>query len=333
MRRFFTIILFIYPIFMFAQHNGDLIFHLDGKITDQETKMVIKNAKINILNFAGQPNFPLVSNDSGSFAIDLKRNIPIGEYNIIIEKEGYYTLNGFILIKNNGKREFSMKKIFQSPPTEFIKPLDSTVNYVPKDTIKTAIKESLEGFATNNLIFLIDVSSSMNQPDKLPILKEAIKYLSNLYRPTDKIAILTYSTTTNEILPSTFAKDKQKIVAAIEGISAGGISQGGNALEKAYQTAIQNYISNGNNRIILATDGMFTNGEKEDKKILNTIKNGIGNNIFLSIFSFGQETYKAKIRLTNMANEGKGHYVNLKSLETAKDQLLIEAKSVLSKNE
>jgi hypothetical protein len=337
MKRIFTIIFLYCPFFVFAQQNPDLNFHLEGKIIDKESKQVIPNAKISIINFAGKATFPLISNDSGVFELNINAIVRNGEYSITIEKDGFYPINGFILIKNNGKREFSMKKIQQTIPTEFIKPLETPIKpkepLVEKDSIPIINKESLEGFATNNLIFLIDVSSSMNQPDKLPILKDAIKYLTNLYRPTDKIAILTYSSITNEILPSTFVNDKAKIISAIDGIYAGGASQGGNALEKAYQTAVQNYISNGNNRIILATDGMFTNGEKEDKKILKTIQNGLNNNIYLSIFSFGQETYKAKIRLTNMAIEGKGNYVNIKTLETAKEHLLIEAKSVFGQKE
>jgi Mg-chelatase subunit ChlD len=337
MKRIFTIIFLYCPFFIFAQQNPDLNFHLEGKIIDQESNQAIPNAKISIINFAGKANFPLISNDSGLFEINMNAVVRNGEYSITIEKDGFYPINGFILIKNNGKRVFSMKKIQQTKPTEFLKPLETPIKpsetLSQKDSIQIINKESLEGFATNNLIFLIDVSSSMNQPDKLPILKDAIKYLTNLYRPTDKIAILTYSGVTNEILPSTFVNDKIKIFSAIDGINAGGASQGGNALEKAYQTAIQNYISNGNNRIVLATDGMFTNGEKEDKKILNTIQNGLNNNIYLSIFSFGQETYKAKIRLTNMAIEGKGNYVNIKTLETAKEHLLIEAKSILGQKE
>lgn len=348
MKRFFTIVFFISPIFIFAQKTNDFIFNLSGKVVDIESENPLKKVKLNIINFANKAKYTIETNDSGRFDIKLNELINFGDYSVIIEKEGYYVVNGFINIKNNGYRIFNLKKIDPIIPKDIVKPIESKIVNTEKDTlpeitnvttIKSSIidsntiqqKESLEGFATNNLVFLIDISSSMNQDDKLPVLKEAIKYLIKLYRPSDKIAIITYSTTANILLPPTFANESEKINTVLNEIKAGGSSQAGNALEKAYTIAADNNISNGNNRIILATDGMFTNGDKEDKKILKSIQLGADKQILLSIFSFGLETYKAKIRLSAMAEAGKGNYAHIFSVESAKDQLLKEAKSVVTK--
>ena len=106
----------------------------------------------------------------------------------------------------------------------------------------------------------------MNQPDRMPLLKESMKYLVNELRPTDRVAILTFSSYTKEVLSSTPALQKELIFNTIDRLTYGSTTNGGTALDMAYKAASKSFIQKGNNRIVLASDGMFTSGEKEYKK-------------------------------------------------------------------
>ena len=293
---------------------------MTGIVTDIETKQPIPHAKLYITILAGQHSFLTETDDSGKYVMDLMFMMEEGDYPIKIEKEGYYPVNGYIKLENFTFREIRMKKMPES-----VQVITSTKPTPPPTEQKV---ESLEGFATNNLIFLIDVSSSMNQPDKLPLLKEAMKYLVGLYRPTDRISVITYSTEPKVVIPPVVAAEKEVLFSKIDSIKAGGISQGGTALEEAYSQALSSFVENGNNRIILATDGLFSSGDKEEARMVKAIQKGNEKRISLSVFSFGLVAPKVKTRLEAMARYGNGNYANIVAIDTAKEHLLKEAQAV-----
>lgn len=321
MKRFFTFLLLLCSLGVAAQSGKNGRIYMTGIVTDIETKQPIPHVKLYITILAGQHSFLTETDDSGKYIMDLMFMLEEGDYPIKIEKEGYYPVNGYIKLENFTFREIKMKKIPQ--------PANVVATTPPITPPPAEIKaESLEGFATNNLIFLIDVSSSMNQPDKLPLLKQAIKYLVGLYRPTDRISVITYSTEPKVVIPPVVAAEKNTIFAKIDSIKAGGISQGGNALEEAYRQALNGFVSDGNNRIILATDGLFTSGDKEEARMVKTIQKGNDQKVTLSVFSFGLVPPKVKTRLEAMARYGNGNYANIVAIDTAKEHLLMEAQAV-----
>jgi Ca-activated chloride channel family protein len=189
-------------------------------------------------------------------------------------------------------------------------------------------KTELDGYATNNLVFLIDISSSMNSPEKMPLLKESMKYLVSELRETDRVAILTFSKYVKEVLPSTAAANKNSIYKIIDELTFGSTSQGGAALEVAYKAASKNFVQKGNNRIVLASDGVFTSGESDYKKMQQLIESGLDKNISLSIFCFGKNTEYVKIKLKKLTSAGNGNFATITTIEEAKQRMMEEAKAV-----
>ena len=209
------------------------------------------------------------------------------------------------------------------PEEEKIKKNDLTEKLkIEKDTV---IKQEngLEGYADNHLIFLLDVSGSMKEKDKLPLLKDAFKYLLSLMRPQDKVAIISYSGQAKIELNSTSASEKKKIKKALDKLKSNGNTNALDGLDKAYQLAKENYIKNGNNRIILATDGLFELNNVVEAEIKNSAKE-----IALSIFFFGKTKNKSITdRLNNLSNLGNGNFVEI-NFSNAKSALLSEARSI-----
>lgn len=203
------------------------------------------------------------------------------------------------------------------------------------DSIAKAISSpidtpSMEGFATNNLVFLLDISSSMDTPEKLPLLKEAMKYLLELMREEDKITLITYSTKAEILLPPTSALEKDSILNAIEKLQTEGVSNANVGINLAYAIAQKAYISNGNNRIILATDGGF----KVERRTKRKIKRGSRQRrkrTYLSVFYFSQREFNHnKVFLKEIARWGKGKYSYIEP-ENAEETLLREAQAVRKK--
>jgi Ca-activated chloride channel family protein len=174
-----------------------------------------------------------------------------------------------------------------------------------------------------NLVFLLDVSGSMNAPDKLPLLKKSLKLLVNEMRPEDKVAIVVYAGAAGEVLPSTSGKDKEKILAALENLSAGGSTAGGAGIKLAYKIARKNFIEDGNNRIILATDGDFNVGASSDKAMEDLIEEKRNEGVFLTVLGFGTGNYKDS-KMEILADKGNGNHAYIDNILEAKKVLVNE---------
>ena len=162
-----------------------------------------------------------------------------------------------------------------------------------------------------NLVFLLDVSGSMNSPDKLPLLKKAFALLVDQLRPQDRVAIVVYASATGLVLPSTPGNQQDRILAALEKLQAGGSTAGGEGLQLAYETAREHYIDGGNNRIILATDGDFNVGPSSDGEMVRLIEKERESGTFLTVLGFGTGNLKDS-KMEQIADHGNGnfHYVD-----------------------
>ncbi len=179
-------------------------------------------------------------------------------------------------------------------------------------------KVAAENTPPSNIVFLLDVSGSMNQPDKLPLLKNGLRVLVNQLKPNDKVAIVVYAGHSGLVLPST--NDKNKILQALNNLEAGGSTNGGQGIQLAYNVAEDNFISNGNNRVILATDGDFNVGMTGDNALVQLIEQKRESNIFLSVLGFGTGNLNDKM-MEKLADKGNGNYSYIDSNEEARKVL------------
>ncbi len=175
----------------------------------------------------------------------------------------------------------------------------------------------------NNLVFLLDVSGSMNDADKLSLVKESMEMILGELREEDRVAIVVYAGAAGLVLPSTSAKEKGKIMAAIDKLSAGGSTAGGAGIQLAYKTAKENFIRKGNNRIILCTDGDFNVGVSSKSGLQDLIEEKRNEGVFLTVLGFGMGNYKDN-RLETLADKGNGNYGYIDNLNEAKKMLVDE---------
>lgn len=181
---------------------------------------------------------------------------------------------------------------------------------------------SLVAAPTNNLVFLIDVSASMNGSDKLPVFKENLEFLVSLFRPEDNIAIVTFSENASIVLDATSGSYPAEIKSAIRGIRTGGETRIKKGFKEAYRIAEEQFIFNGTNRVILITDGIFDT----DRSVESTISRSAGKGIQLSVMLVGRrEATPVKARLSQLAGLGEGRYSHM-TTENAKQVLVSEAK-------
>ena len=174
-----------------------------------------------------------------------------------------------------------------------------------------------EEIPASNLVFLIDVSGSMGSQNKLPLLKQAFKILVDNLRPKDKVAMVVYAGAAGVVLPSTSGNEKAKIKAALDRLQSGGSTAGGAGIKLAYKIAKENFIKDGNNRVILATDGDFNVGESSNSAMVNLIEAKRDDGVFLSILGFGMGNYKDS-RMEQISNAGNGNYAYIDNILEAK---------------
>ena len=190
---------------------------------------------------------------------------------------------------------------------------------------RQVVKEQLP---PGNLVFLLDVSGSMNSPKKLPLLKNAFRMLINQLRPNDRVAIVVYAGSSGLVLPSTPGNQKQKIRAAINQLNAGGSTAGAAGIQLAYQEAKKHFVEGGNNRVILATDGDFNVGLSSQSKLVELIEEERKSGIFLSVLGFGTGNYKDS-KMEQLADNGNGNYAYIDQLSEARKVLVNEFSSTL----
>ena len=256
---------------------------------------------------------------------------PLSTFSINVDKAGYSNIrrminNGIQIPKDavkieeminyfdydylqpDGKHPFSIQ-------TEYAKTPWNSETKLVKIGIQGK-KIPLENVPASNLVFLLDVSGSMNSQNKLPLLKSAFKLLTAQLREQDKVSIVVYAGAAGVVLEPTSGDQKIKIEEALSKLSAGGSTAGGEGIELAYKIATENFIKGGNNRVILATDGDFNVGMSSDNAMKDLIEEKRESGVFLTALGFGMGNYKDS-KLETLAQAGNGNHAYIDSMQEA----------------
>lgn len=263
---------------------------------------------------------------------------PLSTFSIDVDAASYSNVRRFI---NNGQR----------PPKDAVR-IEEMVNYFdydysqPKDehpfAVVTEISSSpwnrkhklvhigLQGkkiptqnLPPSNLVFLIDVSGSMADVNKLPLLKTSFKMLVEQLRPQDHVAIVVYAGAAGLVLEPTAGDDKKKIIEALDRLEAGGSTAGGAGINLAYAVAKEHFKKEGNNRVILATDGDFNIGESSNASMERLIEEKRNDGIFLTVLGFGMGNYKDS-KMEILADKGNGNYAYIDNITESRKVLVNE---------
>ncbi|PSK95247.1 VWA domain-containing protein [Taibaiella chishuiensis] len=263
---------------------------------------------------------------------------PLSTFSIDVDNASYTNIRRFI---NNGQavpadavRIEEMINFFEYkyPQPQGPHPFSITTDYsdAPWNKGHKLLRIGLQGksilpeqLPASNLVFLVDVSGSMNDPNKLPLLKASMKLLVRQLRPVDRVAIVVYAGAAGLVLPSTPGDHKAEINAALEQLQAGGSTAGGAGIELAYKIAAEHFIKDGNNRVILATDGDFNVGASSDADMQTLIEQKRKTNIFLTCLGYGMGNYKDS-KMEVLADKGNGNYAYIDNLQEANRFLVKE---------
>jgi Ca-activated chloride channel family protein len=263
---------------------------------------------------------------------------PLSTFSIDVDAASYSNVRRFI---NNGslppKDAVRVEEMINYFDYEYPQPkgtapvnIITEISTAPWNTNHKLVQIGLQGkkiatdnLPASNLVFLIDVSGSMNEPNKLPLLVSSFKLLADQLRAKDKVAIVVYAGRSGLVLPATAGTDKAKIKEALNALSAGGSTAGGAGIELAYKVAGQNYIKGGNNRVILATDGDFNVGASSDKDMQTLIEEKRKTSIYLTVLGYGMGNIKDS-KMETLANKGNGNYAYIDNISEARKVLINE---------
>ncbi|WP_248722809.1 VWA domain-containing protein [Seonamhaeicola sp. ML3] len=304
-----------------------------GKEAKKKFGAVAKNGCV-VIN-TKQGNFNLYNDDTyaiieeNSFESTLRA--PLSTFSIDVDKASYSNVRRMI---NNGMPvEPDAVKIeemvnyfnynYPQPKGNHPFSINTEVCKTPWHNQTKIVKIGLQGktfesadLPPSNLTFLIDVSGSMGASNKLPLLKSAFKLLVNQLREKDKVSIVVYAGAAGVVLEPTSGSNKSKIIEALDNLEAGGSTAGGAGITLAYKLAEQNFKKNGNNRVILATDGDFNVGDSSDKAMEKLIEEKRKSGVFLSVLGFGYGNYKDS-KLETLADKGNGNHAYIDTMQEA----------------
>jgi Ca-activated chloride channel family protein len=303
-------------------------FKLTTLVLDAETLLPIKSAKVKLIT-NGYLIETLTTYGNGV----AKTKIPLGLYYIVTSAQNYYTeeYSEYLNKQNDSIIVYLKKSIVIEEPLlaeePNIKEHDTTI----KDT--TVIIERVEEitdtselskniYTPNNIVFLLDVSSSMNHKGKLDLLKASMINLTKVLRDVDKVTIVAYSTFSNVLMKTTTGDKRDEIIEEIKGLRANGMTAGGDGMKMAYKEAYKNLIPNANNQVIMATDGDFNRGAtKIDKLVSKYYKKGIK----ISVIGIKNKEVHVKDML-EISQLGNGNYLYIDNYETSEKILIQEIK-------
>lgn len=180
-----------------------------------------------------------------------------------------------------------------------------------------------EQLAPANLVFLVDVSGSMDAPDRLPLLREALGLLVDRLRPQDHVAIVVYAGAAGLVLPPTSGAERDRIRAALDGLEAGGSTAGGEGLRLAYRVARESFRPGASNRVILATDGDFNVGVSSDAELVRLVEEEREHGVFLTVLGVGRGNLQ-DAKMEQIANHGNGNYHYVDGIGEARKALVEE---------
>ena len=191
-----------------------------------------------------------------------------------------------------------------------------------------AKKLNLDALPPSNLVFLIDISGSMDMPNRLPLLQSAFKLLVNNLRPKDTVTLVVYGGITGIRMNPTSGAEKEKIIKAIDELEPGGFTPGESGIRLAYNVAQSHFIKGGNNRVILATDGDFNVGLKTEEELDELISQRRQSGIYLTCLGVGMGNYKDS-KIQTLARKGNGNFAYLDNFQEAEKVLMTEFTQIL----
>ncbi len=262
---------------------------------------------------------------------ELTKNQSVSTFSIDVDNAAYSNIrrminNGEYVDKNAVRIEEMInyfKYSYPQPKNDQPFSINTEFNDSPWNPKHKLLKIGLQGknipmnqLPASNFVFLIDVSGSMNEPNKLPLLKSSFKVLLDQLRPEDKVGIVVYSGSAGMVLPPTSAGEKNKIIEALDKLQAGGSTAGGEGIELAYKLAQENFIKDGNNRVIIATDGDFNVGVSSTGDLQTLIEEKRKSGVFLTCLGFGMGNFKDN-RIETLANKGNGNYAYIDTMQEA----------------
>lgn len=262
---------------------------------------------------------------------ELTKNQPLSTFSIDVDNAAYSNIRRMInngqAVDKNAVRIEEMINYFKYtyPQPKNNDPFSVNTEYsdAPWNPDHKLLKIGLQGkniamdkLPASNLVFLIDVSGSMDSPNKLPLLKSSFKVLLDQLRPQDKVGIVVYAGSAGMVLTPTSAQEKEKIMLALDNLQAGGSTAGGAGIELAYQLAQENFIKGGNNRVVIATDGDFNVGASSTSNVQALIEEKRKSGVFLTCLGFGMGNYKDNM-LETLADKGNGNYAYIDNLQEA----------------
>jgi Ca-activated chloride channel family protein len=268
---------------------------------------------------------------------DAKR-IPLSTFSIDVDAASYSNMRRFI---NNGQR----------PPVDAVR-IEELVNYfdydysqpdtgdpfsvnmeiapAPWNSKHKLVHIGLQGkviptdnLPPSNLVFLIDVSGSMSDVNKLPLVKSSLRMLTEQLREQDRVAIVVYAGAAGIVLEPTSGSNKMQIIESLERLAAGGSTAGGEGIRLAYALAKDNFVKGGNNRVILATDGDFNVGESSNASMERLIEDKRRDGVFLTVLGYGMGNYKDS-KMEILADKGNGNYAYIDNILEAQKVLVNE---------
>jgi len=259
------------------------------------------------------------------------KTAPLSTFSIDVDNASYTNIRRFI---NNGQvvpkdavRVEEMVNFFKynypQPLRENPFSINTEYSDCPWNSNNKLVRIGLQGkiietdnLPASNMVFLIDVSGSMSDMNKLPLLKESLKILVKQLRNEDKISMVVYAGAAGLVLPPTSGKDKKTIIDALDNLQSGGSTAGGAGIELAYKVAQENFIKGGNNRVILATDGDFNVGSSSDSDMQTLIEEKRKSGVFLTCLGYGMGNYKDS-KLETLADKGNGNYAYIDNIQEA----------------
>jgi len=329
------------PVKSYEMTSVDMALQRPGRPLYNPTGGHTKRANVNAY-YAPEPGY-VQHNTEGYSAIhengfkDVMHN-PLSTFSIDVDRASYANVRRFL---NMG----------QLPPMDAVR-IEEMINYFNYDypepkgkhpfSVYTEISQcpwnkthqllhvGLKGknidkseLPASNLVFLLDVSGSMSAANKLPLLKQAFRMLVNELRPEDRVAIVVYAGAAGLVLESTPGSRKEQIIAALNQLQSGGSTAGGAGLKLAYKVAQDNFIEDGNNRIILATDGDFNVGSSSNAEMERLIEQKREHGVFMTVLGFGMGNYKDD-KMEIIADKGNGNYAYIDNIQEARKVFITE---------
>jgi Ca-activated chloride channel homolog len=304
-----------------------------------------------LADFAQDPMPPAYMKQGHDKFADIKTNPvkvaaqePVSTFSIDADTASYSFVRGSlaqnVLPQADAVRVEEMINYF---PYDYDKPADKAVPFKATTTVmqtpwnpKTKLLHiGIKGFELenqqrphSNLVFLLDTSGSMNEANKLPLLRSSMKLLVDTLSPDDVVSIVTYAGSAGTVLEPTKIRDKAKIIAALDNLEAGGSTAGAEGIRQAYNLAEMNFDKSGVNRVILATDGDFNVGIDDPQELKSFVERKRETGVYLSVLGFGRGNYNDEL-MQVLAQNGNGNAAYIDTLNEARKVLVDEASSTL----